>query len=402
MRNGQNTGRPPGAASRIGWAALLLALALVGASAAGAQWASSPGAKVRDAFGPVTARGVSVCRGACGAGCPSSCDESEIYECLDGEKLRRVRRYVCGTHAGCRAHDDCLDRCAQQHAQGFDCQGQCHSEAVERYGFENATAWATGGGPTDGPPITFDYTVDAPGDPAPAFRCPEGSSRSCSPAGGVCRTASGAVAPVFDSYPGASGMKISSFRSGALCGGKVCSQASDIQVTGKDSCEGVGNCTRFGVEFDYVNANPAAPLECSTALEGGDDGDFIGGIIKRGFDKAPQMDGKTFEGNEGLGQLLGMFQKVVQSADSPEDVKISMAPLGPDGKPIESQRVGSGDPSAPPEVPRSVPVPAARGHLVIPMYESAPAAPIGRTTVKQVRCSHQGQPVFETTFRIHE
>jgi len=384
--------------SRVGSGALLLTLMLFGSVAAHGQWAAGAGETVRDAFGPAKANGATVCRGACGSGCPSTCSTSEVYECLDGLQLRRVRTYACGTHAGCREHDDCLDRCQQQRAAGFDCQASCHSEAIQRYGLEVATSWASGGGPYDGEPITFEYTIDAPGEPQPAFRCPEGAMRECSGSRGVCRAGNGTVEPVFDAYQGTGGMRISSFRSGLLCGDGVCGQAVDIQVTGEDSCAGE-NCTRYGVEFDYDNADPSAPLDCSTSTSGSDD-DFIGGLIKKGFDSAPELDGDTFEGNSGLGELLGMFQKVVQSADSPEDVKFSIAPLGPDGKPIESQRVGTQPTEGPAPVPDTVDLPSASGHLLVPMYEVANGT--GETKTKQVRCSHKGEPVFEATFRLHE
>jgi hypothetical protein len=309
-----------------------------------------------------------------------------------------VRTHVCGTHAGCREHDDCLDRCRRGEAAGFDCQATCHSEAVERFGFEDATSWATGGGPYDGSSITFEYTVDAPGDSQPAFRCPEGSSRECSGTRGVCRANDGTVEPVFDAYPGARGMRISAFRSGPLCGDGVCGQEVDIRLTGEDSCAGVGSCTRYGVEFDYENAEPSATLVCSTSTSGGDE-DFIGGLIKRGFDSAPDLGADTFEGNPGLGQLLGVLQKVVQSADSPEDLEVSIAPFGPDGRPVESQRVGSQPRDHPAPVPHTVDLPSPSGHLLVPMYEVADGQ--GETKVKQVRFSHQGEPVFEATFRLH-
>ena len=366
----------------MGVGAVLLLLTAFGAKAAGAQWSANPGETVRNAFGPPKRGEARTCQGACGVQCPSSCAESVAYECVDGGNLRQVRTYACGTHQGCRDHDDCLDRCAIERARGFDCQAKCHSEAIEGFGFEWATSWAGGGGPFDGPPITFEYTRRGPDELEPGFRCPDGASLTCSAGRGVCRTASGPVEPVFDAFLGGRGIRISSFRSGELCGGEVCAQAVDIQVTGEESCPGAGDCTRYGVEFDYENADPSAPLECETSTESSD-GDFIGDLLKKGFDSAADLDGDTFEGNEGLGQLLGMFQKVVQSADTPDEVGISITPLGPDGKPVEEKRVDIGNPDAPPRVPPTVELPGSRGHLVVPMYEVADQP--GVTKVKEVR-----------------
>jgi hypothetical protein len=326
------------------------------------------------------------------------------YECIANERLHEVRAFICGTHQGCREHDDCLDRCTQRHGAKFDCDTQCHSEAVSRYGLETAVSWAGAGGPFDDETITFEYTREGPDDPSPAFRCPEGASLECTGDEGRCLAEGDEVAPVFDSYPstGSDGMRISEFKSGPLCGDAVCKQATDIRVSGEDSCDrgdGPTPCTRYGLEFDYRNADPAMPLECSTSTSGGD-GDFIGDLIKKGFDSAGELDETTFKGNPGLGQLLGMFQKVVASADSPEDVEVSITPFGADGKPIESQRVGSKPRTGPSPVPSTIDLPGSSGHLVVPMYQVADSDSGSSTRVRKVRCSHQGVPVLEATFRL--
>lgn len=200
--------------------------------------------------------------------------------------------------------------------------------------------------------------------------------------------------PVFDSYPaaGPGAMQVSNFRSGHLCGDQVCRQATLIQVSGQDSCER-GPCTRYGVEFDYQNADPSAPLECTGEVTAG--GDFVGNALKKAADSMPQMGDGT--GEDGMAELVGMFQKVLKSADTPEDVRISMAPLDEQGNPIESQRVGSSY-EGPASVPRTVEIPSASGHLVVPMYQlmgtsSPPEA-------RQIRCSHKGLPVLEVAFQL--
>jgi hypothetical protein len=203
-----------------------------------------------------------------------------------------------------------------------------------------------------------------------------------------------AVDPLFDSYPGAGpgAMRISDFRSGHLCGDSVCEQATLIRITGQDTCER-GPCTRYGVEFDYENADPSAPLECSGEVTEG--GDFVGNMLKSAADSMPQMgDGS---GEDGMAELMGMFQKVLKSADTPEDVQITMAPLDEHGNPIESQRVGNTY-EGPASVPRTVEIPAASGHLVVEMYQltgisSPPEA-------RQIRCSHKGVPVLEVAFQL--
>lgn len=364
---------------------------------AGAQWSATPGQTVRDAFGPPRANGsASVCRGACGAGCPSTCRESTHYECLGAGRVRRVTKYVCGTHQGCREHDDCLDACEQRQAQ-LDCDAHCHQQAVEKYGLENATSWMAGRGPFDGPTITFEYTREQPGALQPAFHCPVGANLECTGDTGSCVMAGKTVDPVFDSYPaaGAGAMRVAGFRSGRLCGDRVCEQATEIEVTGEETCAD-GACTRFAMEFDYSNADPGSPLECAVSAEGGS-GDFIGDAVKKGLEAVPNKPEKSGM-NEGMAGLLGAFKKVVEAVDAGEAV--SIAPLGPDGKPIESQRVGTPGRSGPEPVPERIDLPASSGHLLVPMYELANSSNGNKPTVKQIRCSHKGVPVLETTFRL--
>ncbi|MCB1685237.1 MAG: hypothetical protein KDI31_12150, partial [Pseudomonadales bacterium] len=251
--------------------------------------------------------------------------------------------------------------------------------------------------------ITYEYTRDDAGAQEPAFRCPDGASRQC---GGdsVCVAANGgSVEPVFDSYPGVTvdAMRISEFRAGPLCGESVCEQSADIRVGGQDVCGG-NRCTRFGMEFDYRNADPSKPLECSVSTSGGEE-DFIGSLLKLGADAhqtRTQEESKPAGQEDGMAQLLGMFSKVIASADSPEDLQISMAPLDENGKPIESQRVGSAAASADPPIPRSVDLPSASGHLFVPMYQVADQSVSGDGKERLVRCTHNGAPVLETTFRL--
>jgi hypothetical protein len=384
----------------------LAIIVLLTAFPAAAQWAAEPGATVRDAFGPKSGLSANQCRGACGGGCPDSCVKTVSYECMDSARLRRVVSYDCGTHPGCRVHDDCLDACIQNGTAVRDCSSQCDVAVIQQFGFESSASWLTGGGPYDGR-ITFEYTRDTPDALVPAFHCPAGAERQCAPTVG-CKTDDGAwVDPVFESYPtsGSNAMRVSNFRSGPACGDSVCSQATNIQINGKEQCPG-GSCSRFGMEFDYENADPSAPLECSTSTSGDDD-DFVGDLLKQGADAMTSREDSADagssggQGEDGMAELMSMFGKVLASADSPEDVQISIAPLGPDGKPIESQRVGSEPRDGPPPIPHSVNLPGATGHLFIPMYQLAGNANLSSVKERKVICTHKGVAVVETVFRLN-
>lgn len=362
---------------------------------------AGPGATVRNVFGPDVGLGSNRCRGACGGGCPKSCAIEVSFECTGSSQLLRVEAYTCGTHQGCREHDACLDDCLQDNPDARECQPQCDARVMQVYGFESSTSWLLGKGPYDGE-TTFEYTRHAPAELEPAYRCPEGAKRQCGE-GGACIAANGdRVDPVFDSYPGAQAgaMQITGLRTGPLCDDgaeRVCAQSANIQLSGTDTCPG-GPCTRFGMEFDYRNADPAAPLECSTSTRGGED-DFIGDLIKLGGDAISTRSGSAeAREDDGMGQLLGLFGKVIASGDSPEDIQISMTPLDENGNPIESMRVGSEPVDGPAPIPRSIDLPSAVGHLFVPMYQLASSSKPGAVKERRITCTHKGSPVLETIF----
>jgi len=364
---------------------------------------AEPGATVRNVFGPDVGLGANQCRGACGGGCPRSCTIEVGYECVGEIHLRRIEALTCGTHEGCREHDDCLDNCLLNNPGSRDCQPQCDAQAMQTHGFEKATPWLLGKGPYDGQ-ITFEYTRHAPTDLEPAYRCPPGALRQCGKEV-PCVGPDGhtAVDAIFDSYPDANAkaMHISGLRAGPFCGNgenRVCEQSLDIRVKGEDVCSGIG-CTRFGLEFDYTNADPAAPLECKTSTRGGD-GDFIGDLVKLGGDAIAERDAATGgpAKDDGMGQLMGLFGKVIASADSPEDLQVSMTTLDENGNPDESKRVGSGSGKGPAPIPSSVDLPAANGRLIVPMYQLASSAKRGTVKERRVSCTHKGEPVLETVF----
>ena len=362
---------------------------------------AQPGTTVRNVFGPEVGLGANRCRGACGGNCPKSCAIEIFYECAGSSQLRRVEAFACGTHPGCREHDACLDTCLQENSESRECQPRCDVMAMEAYGFESSASWLLGNGPYDGE-IRFEYTRQGAAELEPAYRCPAGATRQCSE-DVACVDANGAsVDPVFDSYPAAKAgaMQIAEFRAGPVCGNnadRVCEQSATIQLSGDDTCPG-GKCTRFGMEFDYRNADPTAPLECATSTRGGDD-DFIGDLVKLGGDAlASRGVGAGEQEGDGMGQLLGLFGKVIASGDSPEDVQVTITPFDENGNPIESQRVGSEPGNGPAPIPRTVDLPAVNGHLFVPMYQLASASRPGEVKERRVTCTHKGEPVLETIF----
>ena len=371
------------------------------------EWSAQPGQTVRNSFGPAG----SDCRGACGPGCASvqSCEGGARYECLDADRLRRIETYACGTHQGCRIHDDCLDRCAQANAQGVDCEAVCHLEAVKEYGTTNAMSWLQGGGPYDTEPIFFEYTRSAPGAPEPFYRCAEGTRRECGGAAARCLTAAGVgVEPIFDGFPvaGLETLTVSGFRSGRLCeqepgGSRICEQTIEIQVTGTDACaqgSGSARCTRFGFEFDYQRADPAVPLVCSASSRGGS-ADFASFAMAQALSPVVSQESGT-----DVGAAIASLQDALRSGRSLESVLsgISIAPLDEKGRPVESERVGaSGAPAAAPPTPRQVAFEAASGRLVVPLYELHNPSRSGQVVDRKVECSYGGAPVLEARFRLH-
>lgn len=373
----------------------------VAAQAANTLAIGEPGTTVRNIFGPDVGLGANRCRGACGGGCPKSCAIEVSFECTDSSQLRRVEAFACGTHKGCREHDACLDTCLQNNPESQDCQPQCDATAMEVYGIESSTSWLLGKGPYDGE-ITFEYTRHAPAELEPAYRCPAGAKRQCGNDIGCIAADGSRVDPVFDSYPAAraGAMQITELRSGPLCGhggDRVCQHSANIQLSGADTCPG-GKCTRFGMEFDYRNADPSAPLECSTSTRGGD-GDFIGDLVKLGGDAlSTRSSGTDKQEGDGMAQLLGMFGKVIASGDSPEDIQVSITPYDENGNPIESQRVGSEPSNGPAPIPRTIDLPTVSGHLFVPMYQLASSSKPGEVKERRVTCVHKGEPVLETIF----
>lgn len=362
-------------------ALVLLVLAICTVNGSGRQWSRQPGELVRDSFGPTGG----VCRGACGMGCPtSSCAPSVSYEWAGPDRLRRIRTFACGTHLGCRQHDDCLDRCRMRQAQGLDCEAECHREAVEVYGVDNAVSWGVGGGPLDPQRITFQYTREAPGAPQPLFRCPAGASLDRDGEAARCLAGDGAdVSPVFDNYGDGPGMRLSGVVAGRVCregnvASGVCEETADIEVSGDRAW--------YGFEFDYVNADPGEPLMCASF---GAEDDFMGSIVKNVVALLPTDD--TSE----AGQVLGRIQDAMGRGASLTDILsgITVRAAGDPSPPLAS-------PVPRPGVPPTVEVPSAHGHLLVPMFELPTAAAPGSLVEREVRCTHKGQPVLEASFRL--
>lgn len=96
------------------------------------------------------------CRGACGAGCPSSCKPQQTY----------VRTYIvgnaeydvefpnpilCRTHQGCQDHDECFNQCVQggEDSMVGACHNRCSAAATARWGVQNTVQWMFGYGPAE-------------------------------------------------------------------------------------------------------------------------------------------------------------------------------------------------------------------------------------------------------------
>lgn len=103
-------------------------------------------------------------------------------------------------------------------------------------------------------------------------------------------------------------------------------------------------------------------------------------------------------GGEGMNQLLGAFSQVIKAVEAGEEV--SIAPLGEDGKPIESQRVQlEGPGSEGSSIPRTIDLPSKSGDLVVPMHQMAGGGESEPVT-REIYCTHKGVPVLETSFEL--
>ena len=380
--------------------AVLLTLSALLPQHAAAQWSANPGDTVRNAFGPSKGLNVPLCRGACGANCPSTCEETVQFECAGGERLLRVQSYSCGTHRGCREHDDCLDRCSEDKAEGYDCATECHAEAVGNWGLDKAGFWAAGGGPYEGAPITFQYTMEHPAGPEAIYRCPALASLQCNAHGGSCITGNTPVDPQFESFVGGGSqtVKVSGFRSGAIClanghPNSVCQNTVDITITGNDRCaqaDGAQPCTWYGFELDYQNANPSEPLYCQSSAA---DEDFLGGVVSSAIEAAPG-------GVEGdLGKLLGQFQKDLSSGKSLDQIFSGITVTTADGKTLGEPEPAEAFETA--GVPNEITLNGASGHILVPIFERKDASAPGTNVEHQITCRQAGRPVLETTFRLH-
>ncbi len=103
----------------------------------------------------------STCRGACGSGCPDTCqDRPDMTRCLpdpNDENAHIFVRYTdvieCGTHLGCRMHDDCFDECYDEYGEESvlaPCHDACSAAIAVSFGPKKGASWALGYGPYDG------------------------------------------------------------------------------------------------------------------------------------------------------------------------------------------------------------------------------------------------------------
>ena len=118
----------------------------------------------------------STCRGACGGGCPDTCqDRPDIVRCIPAPNDTEAHVFVryanvieCGTHQGCRFHDDCFDDCYDEYGETSvtdPCHNDCSAVVVDIYGPLNGASWWQGYGPYDGYYLYSDSPVAS--DPEP-------------------------------------------------------------------------------------------------------------------------------------------------------------------------------------------------------------------------------------------
>lgn len=102
-----------------------------------------------------------LCRGACGPDCPPTCTpQPDVHLCVPDSSgsCHHVCTYTnvieCGSHQGCRDHDDCYDRCAAAGERdlcyaGGTCHCGCDMACIRAHGIGSCNSWRTGGGPFD-------------------------------------------------------------------------------------------------------------------------------------------------------------------------------------------------------------------------------------------------------------
>ncbi|MBN1168023.1 MAG: hypothetical protein JXA44_12980 [Methanospirillaceae archaeon] len=114
--------------------------------------------------------GHGLCRGACGSDCPSSCvklpdiilyfltGENEYYSCTYENVIS------CGSHSGCRDHDECYDRCVAEEGETNlfgNCHLTCNTNCTDEYGYFTCYNWTVGWPPFDSNLTYSDSPVQA-------------------------------------------------------------------------------------------------------------------------------------------------------------------------------------------------------------------------------------------------
>jgi len=121
----------------------------------------------------------SLCRGACGPDCPSSCVvQNDYHSCVTDSHgcvyLCSYREIKCGSDEGCRTHDNCYDNCAESENEnglcltGNACHCLCDIDCADTYNSSACLSWMVGGGPYDSQ-ITY---ADMPTTSGPTSSCP--------------------------------------------------------------------------------------------------------------------------------------------------------------------------------------------------------------------------------------
>ncbi len=194
------TGSIPGAQSVPG-VSTLTASQPSGSQPQGAGLCPIGGATAPELRNPHIASGA-LCRGACGSDCPSTCmRKPDITLCSQDPSgnthstctYKNVIK--CGSHLGCRVHDNCYDKCARGGETNLcnefppgTCHCSCDTDCISTYGVDTCSNWANGLGPFDSYLYFSDPPIHAGPFPGPCpnnlvTSCPEIGQTSCN---GIC------------------------------------------------------------------------------------------------------------------------------------------------------------------------------------------------------------------------
>ncbi len=110
----------------------------------------------------------SLCRGACGPDCPSTCTaDYDVGICAPDStgachSTCTYSSLRCGSHQSCRDHDACYDRCAARGDPLGLCHRGCDLACIGKWGPVNCWHWMRGNGPYDNYLHFYTYRSQTP------------------------------------------------------------------------------------------------------------------------------------------------------------------------------------------------------------------------------------------------